>query len=223
MQAARLYLATESGLQVHRGADVQTLTATSKPAIYSVYRGPDGKILAGCGERLCSVENGRLTPIAPELPATPWRSIKMDRGGRRWLLSNHAVWMQRDDAHAFEPLPELRLPSNPFIGDPALELDRSGDVIVTASEGLARWDQNQWRRIDRASGLIRTDVSTLLADREGSLWVGFAGLGVSRWIGTAEWASWGETEGLPHEAIWSIDRDSKGTLWVGTSAGLAFE
>ncbi len=217
-----LYLATENGLRVQRGANVETLTATVNPVIYSIHRDPDGKIWAGCGDQLCTVENDRLIPVAPELPATPWRSIKVDRSGRRWVLANRAVWMQREGAHRFDPLPAPPFPSAPFLGDPELEVDWNGDVIVTASEGLARWDQHQWRRIDRASGLIRTDVSTLLADREGSLWVGVAGLGLARSIGMAEWASWGESEGLPHEAIWAIDRDPHGTVWVGTSGGLAF-
>ncbi len=217
-----LYLATESGLRVERSGNVKTVALTPSSVVYSVYRDADGKIWTGCGDRLCAVENDRLIPVAPELPAMPWRSIKMDRNGRRWLLATRAVWMQRDGAHKFEPLPSPPLPSSPFLGDPELDVDWNGDVIVTTSEGLARWDQHQWHRIDRASGLIRTDVSTLLADREGSLWVGFAGLGLARWIGMAEWASWGESEGLPHEAIWAIDRDPRGTLWVGTSAGLAF-
>jgi signal transduction histidine kinase/CheY-like chemotaxis protein/streptogramin lyase len=108
------------------------------------------------------------------------------------------------------------------LGDPVVEVAWNGDVIVSTPEGLCRWDQQQWRLIDQRAGLIRNDISAIFADREGSLWVGVAGLGLARWLGYSEWESWGSLEGLPHEAIWSIDRDLAGTVWVGTSAGLAF-
>ena len=110
----------------------------------------------------------------------------------------------------------------PFLGDPTLVVDWNGDLVVSATGGLCRWDQHEWHRIDGRSGLTRTDISEIVADREGSLWVGIAGLGLARWLGFAEWESWGSTEGLPHEAIWAVHRDVAGTMWIGTSGGLAF-
>ena len=61
----------------------------------------------------------------------------------------------------------------------------------------------------------------MLRDREGSLWVGLIGAGVARWLGYGEWEAWTKAQGLPSDLIWSIRRDSKGALWVGTSLGLA--
>jgi signal transduction histidine kinase/CheY-like chemotaxis protein/streptogramin lyase len=64
-------------------------------------------------------------------------------------------------------------------------------------------------------------TSTVLEDREGSLWIALIGGGVARWLGYGEWEAWTKAQGLPSDLIWSIRRDRKGALWVGTSLGLA--
>jgi signal transduction histidine kinase/ActR/RegA family two-component response regulator/streptogramin lyase len=64
-------------------------------------------------------------------------------------------------------------------------------------------------------------TSAVLEDREGSLWIALIGAGVARWLGYGEWEGWTKAQGLPSDLIWSILRDRKGALWVGTSLGLA--
>jgi signal transduction histidine kinase/CheY-like chemotaxis protein len=66
------------------------------------------------------------------------------------------------------------------------------------------------------------DICAVIQDREGSIWLGLLGSGLARWLGYDEWQSWGDREGLSRESIWSIARDAKGTLWVGTQFGLNF-
>jgi signal transduction histidine kinase/ligand-binding sensor domain-containing protein/ActR/RegA family two-component response regulator len=215
--AGRLYAAAADGLARQDGAML-----AADGAIGSVYRDSDGVIWAGCGDRLCTVQNDRLIPVAPELPRAAWKSMHADNQGNLWILGDHAVWVRRSGAREFQSLPAPPLSATPFLGDPALEIDSSGAVIVTGSSGLCRWDGRIWRVIDKSAGLIRGDISAIVADREGSVWIGIAGLGLARWLGTSEWESWGSAEGLPHESIWAIDRDARGTVWVGTLTGLAF-
>ena len=214
-----LYIATDKGL-----ADETTglLADSWARDIHSIYTDADGRVWAGCGDRLCGLTNGQLLTTAEELPRMSWHGIRSDRKGNLWLLSDFAVWVRPAGATAFHALPPLPMKSRPFLGDPVIDVDWNGDVIVSATGGIFHWDQGRWRLIDSASGLVRTDVSALFADREGSVWVGVAGLGLARWLGFAEWESWGRSQGLPHEAIWSIHRDAAGTMWVGTFQGLAF-
>jgi signal transduction histidine kinase/CheY-like chemotaxis protein len=172
------------------------------------------------------LDSERLTAVAPELPAVAWRSIRADRSGNLWILGDRTLWVRRAQAAKFEALPQIPFPtavsSAPFLGDPVLQVAWNGDVIISTPAGLCRWAKDRWRLIDQRAGLVRTDITAMFADREGSLWVGLAGLGLARWLGYSEWENWGRAEGLPHEAIWSLDRDGAGTLWVGTSEGLAF-
>jgi signal transduction histidine kinase/CheY-like chemotaxis protein len=222
----QVYIATEKGLAIQDGKTIRMLATGADPAVYSVYRDPAGTMWAGCGNRLCTVTGPTLTPVSEELPLAPWNSIQTDRSGNTWVLGRHALWVRRAGADRFEPLPTLPFGKvvdfTPFLGDPVLAVDWNGDVLVSATAGLVRWDGRQWHLIDRRAGLAHSDISGIFADREGSVWVGVAGLGLARWLGFAEWESWSSQEGLPQEAIWAIHRDAAGTMWAGTSGGLAF-
>ncbi|MGH9662081.1 MAG: ligand-binding sensor domain-containing protein, partial [Bryobacteraceae bacterium] len=77
-----------------------------------------------------------------------------------------------------------------------------------------------WRTVDVRQGLASDTTSCALADREGSVWIGFAGAGLTRWLGYNEWESWTRAEGLASDNILSVVRDASGTMWAATSAGL---
>jgi signal transduction histidine kinase/CheY-like chemotaxis protein len=223
-----LYLATDNGLMVegHSTGFEILQPAGTDAAIHSVYHEANGKIWVGCGEKLCILENRKLSIVPGDLPSDRWHSFRNDRNGNLWMLGDHTVMVRRTGTGKFETLPTLPYQRgngfSPLIGDPVLETPWNGNVIVSAPIGLYQWDGREWRLIDRGSGLMNTDVTALLADREGSLWVGLAGLGLARWLGYSEWENWSTPEGLPDDAIWSIHRDSAGTVWVGTRSGLAF-
>ena len=224
-----MYLATDDGLvlRTHAGAPAtHLLTAGTDPRIYSVYRDPRGTIWVGCGNRLCTVENRQLIPVPAALPAANWYCLRTDRNGNLWMLNRQSVWVRRAATGKFESLPPPPFATNagfvPLLGDPVLEVAWNGDVIASSPSGLCRWDGERWSLIGQRSGLLTTDIASILADREGSLWVGLAGVGLARWLGYSEWENWTALEGLPHDAIWAIHRDAAGTLWVGARSGLAF-
>ncbi len=223
-----LYLATDTGLQMegHTSGSVVLRPEGSDSVIYAVYKDEAGKMWIGCGNRLCTVENHKLSFVSADLPSDRWHSFRNDRNGNLWMLGDRTVMVRHAGTGKFETLPPLPFPQGkgfaPLLGDPVLETSWNGNVIVSAPIGLCQWDGKEWRLIDRKSGLLNTDVTALLADREGSLWVGLAGLGLARWLGYSEWENWSTLEGLPDDAIWAIHRDSAGTIWIGTRAGLAF-
>ena len=223
-----VYLATASGLlmRTHNGPSVLLQPKSDDHTVYSVYRDSQGKMWVGCDQRLCTVERGELVTVAGDLPADHWRCFRSDRAGNLWMLGDKSVWVRHAASGKFEQLPAMPAASSsafaPLLGDPVLELAWNGDVIASTPLGLAQWDGKHWHQIDQHSGLVNTDISALLADREGSLWVGLAGVGLARWLGYSEWEAWGASEGLPGDAIWAIHRDGAGTMWVGTRSGLAF-
>jgi signal transduction histidine kinase/ligand-binding sensor domain-containing protein/CheY-like chemotaxis protein len=222
-----LYLATDKGLAVRpNDRSYSLLTAGPDPRIYSVYRDPGGVIWAGCGTQLCTVNQGALEPVSAPLPVAPWSALGNDRNGDLWLLTGRSLWVRSAQTGKFQQLPSLPdadiATFTPFLAGPTLAVASDGGVIVSTSAGLARWDHQQWRILDHRAGLASDDISAVFADREGSVWIGLAGLGLARWLGYSEWQSWSTPEGLPNEAIWSIHRDAAGTLWVGTRSGLAF-
>jgi signal transduction histidine kinase/CheY-like chemotaxis protein/ligand-binding sensor domain-containing protein len=223
-----VYLATASGLlmRMHNGPSVLLQSKSDDHTVYSVFRDSQGKLWVGCDKQLCTVERGELLPVRGDLPAEHWRSFRNDRAGNLWMLGDKSLWVRRAATSKFEQLPPMPSAGGsvfaPLLGDPVLELTWNGDAIVSTPRGLGQWDGKSWRQVDERSGLVNSDISALLADREGSLWVGLAGVGLARWLGYSEWEAWGASEGLPNDAIWAIHRDAAGTMWVGTRSGLAF-
>src|SRR5581483_2823132 len=187
------YLATDRGL-ARSGRTPRLFTRASDPRIYSVYRDRDGSILAGCGQEFCRLRGDQLVPVEPALPPAGWTNIRRGPNGDLWLLNGNSIWVRSAKNGRFESLPGVPPGANPFaafIGDPALTIAGDGSVLVSTPAGLARWHNHEWQFIGRPSGLGGEDVTALFADREGSIWIGISGLGLSRWLGYSEWQSWG--------------------------------
>lgn len=80
-------------------------------------------------------------------------------------------------------------------------------------------------RGDAMSGLRGNYVSTLLADRQGRLWAGTVGGGITILArGPAGWravAHIGRRDGLPHDTVDKLLADRGGTIWASTDGGIA--
>jgi ligand-binding sensor domain-containing protein len=63
-------------------------------------------------------------------------------------------------------------------------------------------------------------IISLAVDRDGVVWAGTWGGGLSRYDGR-KWTSYTTKEGLPGNHVSMLHVDEKGTLWIGTNNGLA--
>jgi ligand-binding sensor domain-containing protein len=63
-------------------------------------------------------------------------------------------------------------------------------------------------------------IVSLAVDREGIVWAGTWGGGLSRFDGKA-WTHYTVSEGLPGNHVFMLHQDAKGALWIGTNNGLA--
>jgi len=66
-------------------------------------------------------------------------------------------------------------------------------------------------------GLAQSQISTLLQDRDGFLWVGTQG-GLSRYDGS-RFVTWTAAEGLPDDVVTALAEDREGRVWIGTDSG----
>ncbi len=145
-----------------------------------------------------------------------------DRDGRLWVRTLKALSVLAPRTTSFLRA-DVGLPASVSVG--RLALDDLGAVMLPTERGLARRAGDRWRILGRAQGLETETVLSSLVDREGSLWIGLAGLGLAQQLGRGAFTAWGTAEGLPHDVVWSIVRErsgaGRGALWVGTQEGIA--
>jgi ligand-binding sensor domain-containing protein len=93
-------------------------------------------------------------------------------------------------------------------------------VFVSTDAGVAIFDGEQQTDVDSRHGLPADGVRQAMVDREGSLWLGTEGGGLIRQLGRGQWLSWKKEDGLLHNTVWTVLRDSAGQAWVGSNSGL---
>ena len=145
-------------------------------------------------------------------PSSRWPRRPMGISGS---ARNSAVF--RFDGIRFipwEPPAGQRLPSNPY----SLIVTRDGAVWIGTFAGLVSWNGAELTHYPELDGLF---VTSLLEDREGTVWAGVLGNPTG---GLCEIRS-GRTrcylqDGAFGSFVWSVGEDSSGAIWVGAESGI---
>jgi diguanylate cyclase (GGDEF)-like protein len=189
-------------------------------AIWSVLAGPDGALWYGCDADLCRFKNGKSIHLraALNLPDEHWLHLFLARDGHIWI---------RGAIHVGEVIPaenRFQLHDLPGSSNAApysdLTQDAQGRMVASQGPTFGLWEAGRWRMVTSANGLTRYDISDLFVDREGSLWIGVVGHGLTRWVGQDQWEAYTAANGLTDNIVWDTLRDHAGRLWIGTESGL---
>src|SRR5512140_177248 len=98
----------------------------------------------------------------------------------------------------------------------ALFEDRRGILWVgTTGGGVSRWENGRLTRLNEGGEFSGTDVESLAADQDGTLWIGTR-RGLLRWR-DGEFTRMGAQAGLPEGVVRALLLDSTGTLWVSVT------
>ena len=144
------------------------------------------RLWLGCGELLCSVDlQGNVAQHGPAhgVPADTWTGLLLDSHGTLWLRGVHHVLALPKGAKHFVardlPAGQMGVVSD----NEVLVEDAHGRVLTPTNSGLARWDGAGWTSMDSSNGLPDIEITALLFDTHGTLWLGTYGRGISRWNG----------------------------------------
>lgn len=150
------------------------------------------------------------------LPTEQWDYFAYDARGGLWVESATQLFELPSGAVRFVNR-SAEVPSTSYSG---LYADSNGRMFVAHASGVTMIDGNERMDIDERHGLAGSGVGAVLLDREGSLWLGVDGGGLTRRLGVGEWLSWKKEDGLLNNTIWSIASTQEGRIWAGSSGGL---
>ena len=101
----------------------------------------------------------------------------------------------------------------------AIYEDRSGLLWVGTENGLARWDEKEWKVFTTTNGLSANAIRAIADDSQGNLWVGTVEGGVNR-LREGKFECFTRSNGLPSNHIFSLCEGDQSILWAGTAGGL---
>jgi signal transduction histidine kinase len=101
--------------------------------------------------------------------------------------------------------------------------DKEGYLWVATSSGLFRFDGAQFTMWGTGSEqpLPSDAIGALLASKDGSIWIGFNGVGGVSRVMNGQSRHYSKESGLSGGSTWALIEDDHGILWAGGRAGLA--
>ena len=221
----KLWVGTETAGLYTRSEGGELVRAPGWPAgsdtVHALWADADGLVAGSGATVVTSTGDGVWQDIGSVgLGDERVNSVLRDRKGALWIGTQSHLWLLPRGAARVVDLRE-GLPSGfeDGAGTTAMAIGPRDEVLVSTDEGIAYRDHGRWRVIDRRSGMPPSAIRTLFVDREGSVWIGGAGLYQLRGRGVVE--SYNVASGLPGGTVWSYRRDGAGALWVGTNHCLA--
>ncbi len=215
-----LWVATPGGLQNFTKEGLQPPVTLPGPAVLvdAVCRDRQGALWIGTTDGLLRRDaRGSLARYTIEhgLSSNRVRRLHEGTSGPLWIATDAGLDRSAEgDAPQSLFVTELR-----STDITALHTDVEGNLwIGYRGHGLARLRQGLFRNYTVADGLPDVEVSSLLEDRSGALWLGTpAGLSAFR---DGHIDTLGSEHGLPKGTPNALAQDRRGHLWVGMQAGL---
>ncbi len=223
-----VYVGSDRGLYSGRDDrfkfDKEANSVGSGP-VTAVHVDPAGALYFSRSGLLYRKESGRAVEFGRPrgLPADEnLDDVQTDAAGRLWVRTVKHLYVLPRGSQRFERADE-GLPESSEVG--RLALDDRGELLVPTVQGLAAREGAAWRLIGRREGLAVETALAAIVDREGSLWLGLLGGGLTRRVGHGQFTSWSAADGLSHEVVWAVAREKSaagaGAVWVGTEQGLS--
>jgi diguanylate cyclase (GGDEF)-like protein len=177
----------------------------------------DGALWAGCDRKICRIENGKVI-VWSDLPPDDWTAFLKDRQGTIWARGRQHTAVMHAERFVLRDNPDsLRLRQDSVAA--SLAEDKDGRILTFLGDEVASWDQGRWTNY-RPGQYTGYPISFVRTDRNGSVWISRAAIGVMRWVGYGQTEHWTRTTGLASNLIYAVTRDHQGRVWIGGVAGI---
>jgi ligand-binding sensor domain-containing protein/signal transduction histidine kinase len=182
----------------------------------SLYEDATGRIWLGTVEHgLFYWADGRMVAFpAAQLKGQNIFAVAVDAEKQVWVGTGNGL-------HCFYPNgQEKAIPAFAYEVK-ALLADRHGVVwVATIGEGLARYENGQFDFLKKVDGLGSDNVTALLEDAEGSLWVGTQD-GLSQ-LSDVKFPIYSSKEGVGKGSVTAVAIANNGGLWTANYNGVTY-
>ncbi|HEX3475326.1 MAG TPA: ATP-binding protein [Kofleriaceae bacterium] len=216
-----LWAGTTEGLLVRRGGGAFE-PAPGWPIrplhpVRAIWADAEGVVVGDDAALALGAGDGVWRRFGPEIGLGGERieSVLRDRDGTLWIRSLHHLWtLPRGAARVVDLSDGLPAGADSSGVACGMAISPWGDVLVGTERGIARRRPGRWELLDASAGLPAREARTLLVDREGTVWIG--SMGLFQWMGRGLIDRHNMATGLPDDTVWTIGRDRRDGLWLGT-------
>ncbi len=218
----RLLIGTQGGgLDVFAHSRFETIAAAgalAKTSLFALAEERDGSVwISAEGKGVCHLagESFDCAPLIDGAAPDVSRSMLVDREGNLWLGGTNSGLQRINEGKVTSATSETD-------SDSMRSVTQSGDgTIWGGGEGVGVQFLHDGILIGdgRNPRLPSLSVRSVLADRDGSLWVeSIAGL---THITGKETRTYTVADGLTSSFVYALEQDRDGSLWIGTSTGVS--
>ena len=180
---------------------------------------PDGYLWVGTQEGLARFDGVRFKLFdrnnVPALRSHSILSLRVDRRGRMWIGTRSGLLMwYRGEFRDFHSVAGLQEASVYDIGEGS-----DGTLWFGSDMGLYRTEGATIRRISSNEGLAGNNVRAVYVDRHDALWVSTSEAGLQRTAAAEPFQRISLPSASAAELVLTLQEDSQGALWIGTSKG----
>ncbi len=189
----------------------------SQQTVWSVFQDKNGNYWFGTREKgACRYKPGNKHPFqwfCPDNRSINWvRSINEDTKGNVYLGMVSGLF-KVNASEEIIPITEDNL-SFLNLGTTCISKDKNETFWIGTNEGIVKFNGLGCEQYREKNGLCGNTILCSFIDREGNLWFGSNGDGISK-LTSAAWMSFSAGEGLPSDYISSIYQTTNGNYWFG--------
>ncbi|MFH1319319.1 MAG: two-component regulator propeller domain-containing protein [Bacteroidota bacterium] len=208
---------------------VKHLKRLGSNRVYTICEDDNGFVWIGTNEG--------ITVVDPKNPSREYKyftvddgllsnnvySIKKDKKGILWIAtSSGLVSAKGQDLYGmdFTSYSTENLPDNNFR---TMCITTNGDVWVGTESGAGKFvpgKDHAFKWFSKIEGLSNDDVSSIIEDSEGNIWMGTAGGGLCQYLGN-RFETFDISIGLINNQVQAVLVDDAQNLWVGTENGIS--